>query len=200
MIALLGGSFDPVHSGHLTIGRTLLTQWQFSQCRLIPCGKPPHKLRLFATPAQRWHMLQLATENSSLLLDDRELRSANISYTIHTVRSIRKEVGMRMPLFWIMGTDAYPQFPHWHRAEDILRATNLLLIPRPSWNSPATAINFATRKHNPVAGTVFFLPLPIIDIASSTIRDTVRCGKNLPTDTIPPSVLEYIQQKEIYVA
>ena len=115
MIGVLGGSFDPVHYGHLRLAIELLQDLALSEMRLIPCGVPPHRALLVASNAQRVAMLQAAiVGEQGLVVDERELRRSGPSYTVDTLTSLRSELG-DVPLCLIMGKDAFIHLHTWHR-------------------------------------------------------------------------------------
>jgi len=115
-VAVLGGTFDPVHWGHIRPAVELLQALGLSEVRMVPVSVPPHRSQPRADAALRCRLLRLAVEDvPGLVVDDRELRRAGASYTADTLASLRRDLGPRRPLCFIMGSDAFRGLTQWHR-------------------------------------------------------------------------------------
>ena len=128
---LYGGTFDPVHLGHLQVARTVARRLG-APVHLLPSADPPHRAAPGATADQRAHMLELAIAGDpALRLDPRELRRDSPSYTVDTLAEVRAEVGPDTPVVWILGIDSVLQLPTWHGWERLPALANLLGVQRP---------------------------------------------------------------------
>ncbi len=136
-IGLFGGTFDPVHNGHLRMALEAGEELALEQVRLLPCHRPPHRETPNVDSDQRTHMLRLAVESCPLLkLDDRELRRDGPSYTLETLQSLRAELGPEVSLIWVMGSDSFLGLESWHRWRELLDYAHLLVVARPGWELP----------------------------------------------------------------
>ncbi len=122
MIGILGGTFDPVHFGHIKPALDLLRVLPLQQIRFIPCNVPPHRPAPVASASHRWHMVQMVTANQpGFAADDRELRRAGPSYMVDTLQDLREELGEEKSLCLIMGADAFAGLTDWYRWQEILQ-------------------------------------------------------------------------------
>ncbi|MEE9424569.1 MAG: nicotinate-nucleotide adenylyltransferase [Methylococcales bacterium] len=207
MIAVLGGSFDPIHIGHLRIAIEVRDQFQADEVRLIPCGLPPHRDPFIASADQRLQMLELAIENEpALLVDDREIRQSRMSYTVDTLTDLRQEIGQQS-LCLIIGADAYQQLDTWHQWTQLLNLAHLVVVQRPGYTmttSAKVADYTAKRCTNNVqqlkqqhAGLVYFLKTPPLEISSTRIKALLAEHKSIRC-LVPDSVFRWLQQHRIY--
>lgn len=210
MIGVYGGTFDPVHYGHLRPALEILEDFALSQIRFIPCGQPPHRTPPQATPAQRLLMLQQAIEGvKGFVTDTREIERGGPSYMIETLRSLQADLTGE-PLCLILGMDAFAAFHTWHEWQDILGLCNLLVMHRPEFEplqvikSPALKQLLAENQvqaksefseHYP--GKLIFYPVTQLDISSSRIRELVKQQGQLRF-LLPDSVIDVIEQQGIY--
>jgi nicotinate-nucleotide adenylyltransferase len=207
MIAVMGGSFDPVHIGHLRVAIEARDHLQVDQLRLIPCGQPPHRDKSIATAAQRLHMLELAVaDEQALMVDDREIRKNRLSYSVDTLTDLRAESGQQ-PICLIIGADAYQQLNTWHQWKRLFDLAHLVVVQRPGYTittSSNVAEYTAQRStENPEqltkqsAGSVYFLQIPALEISSTRIRTLVSEGKSIRY-LVPDSVNRWMQQHRVY--
>jgi nicotinate-nucleotide adenylyltransferase len=208
MIGILGGTFDPVHFGHLRSAMDMQQVLGLDEVRLLPCRVPPHRGAPFATPEQRLAMLRLAIRDErSLSIDERELRREGPSYMIDTLLSFRAEVGEDRPLVLMIGMDAFQQFDRWHRWREVVELCHLAVAIRPGWTPPqggALAELLRERRVEEAAalrarpgGNLLFCPVTQMDISASRIRRLLAEGKS-PRYLLPVAVLEYIQAAGLY--
>lgn len=194
-ILCFGGSFNPIHHGHLICARAAAEVKEFERIMLIPSAQPPHKPAAadLADPKQRLEMCRLATKDSSLFaVDDIELNRAGPSYTIETTKELRR--GGFDSIHWLIGADMLYDLPKWHQPQALLYEVNFIIMARPGWvfDWPALPPEFRHLEDH-------VIETPLIDISATDIRRRVSQGK--PIDYLtPPSVCEYIHRNKLYVA
>jgi nicotinate-nucleotide adenylyltransferase len=207
-VALFGGTFNPVHFGHLKIAEEMAELLQVSQMRLLPCGSPPHRAKPDVTAKQRLAMLNLALGDQSLLIaDDQELNRAGPSYTIDTLKLVRQEIDDTVPLFLCLGMDVLSSLNTWHCWQQLLDYCHIAVSPRPGWPVPEHGdighwiaryrcddINEVQNKAN---GCIYFCDLMMLELSSTTIRDTIKRGENISSMT-PDEVVDYIKTNHLY--
>lgn len=136
LVALFGGSFDPVHRGHEAIVGALCQQLSPQRVLVVPCHVPPHKSGLYASPEHRMAMLEAAFKTNALVdVSDREIQQDSTSYTINTLEDIRKTLGEQVSVCFVMGMDSWQNFRTWCRWQDILSHAHLILVSRPGVDS-----------------------------------------------------------------
>ncbi|HEX2237805.1 MAG TPA: nicotinate-nucleotide adenylyltransferase [Gammaproteobacteria bacterium] len=208
MIGILGGTFDPIHLGHVEPARDLLQMLPLREIRFIPARIPPHRNPPLASAAHRWRMLELAIQDQpGLMADDRELRRAGPSYTVDTLGELHAELSE--PLCLIIGMDAFANLTTWHRWQDILRLAHIVITTRPGASLPTTgaAADLLKERYcdSPQALTDLLcggiLPRTVrhLDISSSTIRAGIAAGKDVSAMLAPP-VWRYIREHGLYIA
>ena len=133
MIGIFGGTFDPVHFGHLRPALDVKQALGLREMRLIPCFSPPHRQQPVANPGQRLTMLRAAVgEEPELLVDNREMKREGVSYMVDTLSSLREEFGDE-PLCLVLGSDAFLQLDGWHRWREIIELAHIVVTHRPGW-------------------------------------------------------------------
>jgi nicotinate-nucleotide adenylyltransferase len=206
-IGVLGGTFDPVHHGHLRLALEVRELLQFSQVRLIPLASPPHRAAPLADADLRLAMLHAAVANEpGLIVDDRELQRGGPSYTIDTLTSLRVEFPDN-PFCLILGMDAFAGLPTWKRWQELCELAHLVVAHRPGAvppSDPKIQALLAQREcHDPddlqktPAGYIYLASLPLLDISSSRIRSYLAKGRN-PRYLLPDAVLNIINTQQLY--
>ena len=206
-IGVFGGTFDPIHYGHLRTAFELLQTLEFDEVRFVPCSDPPHRGVTFASAAQRLEMVRAATRDEPrLVVDDRELRREGPSYSIDTLASLREEFSNRS-LCLITGMDAFLGLPTWHRWGEILDFAHIVVAHRPGWQAPGDGELgelLARRKtdsprdlHERRQGSVHIQAVTQLEIASTEIRKLVADGYD-PRYLMPDSVREAIRNSSCY--
>lgn len=207
MIGIFGGSFDPIHLGHLRAALELVQALELEQVRFIPCRQPPHRSPPVAGAEQRVALLEAALRGEpAFRLDTRELHRDGPSYTVDTLLSLRAELGAA-PLCLILGMDAFQGFSAWHRWREVIELAHLVVAHRPGWTPPrsgAVAELLAQRQVRGGAelrqhsgGRVLLWPVTPLDISSSHIRTLVMEGRS-PRYLVPEAVWALIQARNIY--
>jgi nicotinate-nucleotide adenylyltransferase len=206
-IGIFGGTFDPIHYGHLRTAFELLQTLHLDEVRFVPCGDPPHRGLTFAPAALRLDMVRLATRDEpGFVVDDRELHRAGPSYSIDTLASLREEFP-RHPLCLITGMDAFLGLPTWHRWEEILDFAHIVVAHRPGWRAPregALGALLEQRRarvprevHGSLRGLIVVHQVTQLEIASTEIRSLVADGYD-PRYLMPDSVREVIMESSCY--
>jgi nicotinate-nucleotide adenylyltransferase len=207
MIGIFGGTFDPVHFGHLRPALEVMEQLQLDEVRFVPCRIPPHRHAPEAPVEHRLAMVERAiTGQPGFRMDRRELDREGPSYSVDTLESLRTELGTDVPLCLMMGMDAFAGLASWHRWQDILTLAHILVVHRPGSAAPRgpgdPLTRAATRDPDDLrrrpAGAVFFHPVTPLDLSGTAIRAMLRRGES-PRYLMPDSVLEYIRMQGLYV-
>lgn len=212
MIGILGGTFDPIHYGHLRLAQDVADSLQLSEVRLIPTGNPWHRAPPFAAPEHRLEMVRLGIAGNTLFrLDDREVRLAAPGYTVETLAGLRQELGASRPLCLLLGADAFAGLPSWHRWKEIFPLTHLAVVARPGAELDATGFHpellaEMTRRQCACAedlqatpgGCIFVQPYAPLDISATRIRDLLKAGLS-PRYLLPDCVLDYIHAHQLYL-
>jgi nicotinate-nucleotide adenylyltransferase len=207
MIGILGGSFDPVHHGHLRLAIEVLESLGMDSVRLVPLNRPNASKIPVAGGEQRLAMLRAAVAGEPRLLpDDRELRRGGISYTVETLQSLREELPDQ-PLCLILGMDAFAHIGSWYQWPRLLTLSHIVIASRPGAeavdaSSLAPEIRDA-RTDNPdmlrqhIAGSIFDQPIRPLDISSTLIRDSLRNGRSVRY-LLPLAVIDFINEHHLY--
>ncbi|MBM7061393.1 nicotinate-nucleotide adenylyltransferase [Pseudomonas sp. UL073] len=208
-IGVLGGTFDPVHIGHLRGALEVAEYLQFDELRLIPSARPPHRDTPQVSAAQRLAMVELAVADvPPLRVDDRELKRERPSYTIDTLESLRGELAADDQVFLLLGWDAFCGLPSWHRWEELLQHCHMLVLQRPDADSEASeALRnlLAARSVNDpqaivgVAGQISFIWQTPLAVSATQIRQRLAEGRSVRY-LVPDSVLAYIHAHGLYRA
>ncbi len=201
MIGILGGSFDPIHNGHLRTALDVQQALELDELRLIPLRDPPHRAQLVASPELRLEMLHAAVANTSgVTIDRRELERTGKSYSLLTLQSLREELGTT-PICLILGHDAFLGFPNWHRPEEILELAHIVVMQRPGESRQLPyPERIATDPHtlnSSMAGKVYLQPVTQLDISGTRIREMLQQGQS-PRHLLPDAVLEIIEREGLY--
>ncbi len=210
-IGVFGGTFDPVHFGHLRPALELKQQLGLASIHLIPCNIPPHRGEPHASAAQRCAMLQLAIEGEpGLLLDRRELQRPGPSYMVDTLKSLRQEYGGERPLCLIIGGDAFLGLPSWYHWQQLVQLAHIVVAHRPGWILDEATLDASLRgllrQHRlsqpsqlceAPAGGVLLQGVTQLDISATSIRNRVGAGESA-NYLLPQPVWDYIRQQNLY--
>ena len=140
-LAIFGGTFDPIHFGHLRTALELMQRLEFDELRMLPCHMPPHRDNPLAAPSQRLGMLQLAVQEvSELGVDDREIERGGVSYMVDTLQSFRDELGASVSLSLVVGMDSFLTLPKWYEWERIPDLAHIVVVARPGSERPQLAL------------------------------------------------------------
>lgn len=210
-IGLLGGTFDPVHLGHLRLAEEAREALGLERVVWLPAGQPPHRGRPRESGVHRLAMVRLAVAgNGGFAVDDAEVRSAEPSYTAVSLERLRAEFGPEQPLVLLMGADAFLGLPAWHRWRDLFGLAHVAVASRPGYAIDAGTLpgalaeEFAARRRPDsaslgaaAAGAIVEFAITPLAISASGIRGRVASGRSVRY-LIPDSVLDYIGRHSLY--
>lgn len=207
-IGVFGGTFDPIHYGHLRTAFEMLQALAFEEVRFTPCGDPPHRGLTFADAELRFRMVEAAIAGQEgFVADDRELHREGPSYTIDTLIELREEHPQRS-LGLIVGMDAFLGLSTWHRWDELLNVAHIIVAHRPGWKAPDIGplgeliTEHGTHRvadvHNATHGRIHIHAVTQLEISSTEIRDLIAAGRD-PRFLMPDALRNLIQEKEIYM-
>jgi nicotinate-nucleotide adenylyltransferase len=207
MIGILGGTFDPVHFGHLRPALEVREALALDEIRLIPCHIPPHRPQPHATAGQRVAMLEAAVRaHPAFRIDTRELQRDGPSYTFDTLASLREELG-DAGLCLLVGMDAFGGLTTWHRWDELIGLCHLVVMTRPGADVPAGGeLAGFIRRHRVTepaglrrqpAGLLLFQPVTALAISASRLRELLAAGLS-PAFLMPEAVIEIINREGLY--
>ncbi|HWT16005.1 MAG TPA: nicotinate-nucleotide adenylyltransferase [Patescibacteria group bacterium] len=208
LTAIFGGTFDPVHLGHLRVALEI-SEALAADVRLLPAPVPPHRPQPLASAGQRMAMLELGLRGCTPLhADDRELRRDGPSYSVDTLAELRVELGPDAPLVLCVGADAFAGFATWHRYEDVFDLAHVLVLTRPgandrvAWPEVLRAQAVARRGtlgqlREHAAGRIAELSVTPLAISATAVRTLIAAGRD-PRFLVPDAVAEYIDAHRLY--
>jgi len=203
-----GGTFDPVHCGHIGSAKALANALGVP-VSFLPNRQPAHRANPGASAQQRLAMLHLVCENEAqLCIDRRELDRQGPSYSVDTLETMRSELGPQTSLIWCLGMDAFAQLHTWHRWRELLTFCHLLVMERPASELPEDAALKAFWHQHHMAepeqllscanGGVASVRLPQFDVSATAIRLLLEQGKTPPASMLPAQVAQYIAAQKLY--
>jgi len=198
-IGVLGGTFDPVHNGHLVVAEVVKTKLNLAEVIFVPAGQPWLKADRPITPAEhRLQMLRLAlADKPDFKLSTMEIERPGPSYTVDTLTELRSQLGDEDELFFILGRDNLAQLPQWHDAPRLIQLCYLVAVPRPGSKRPdLKALEAAIPG---VSQRVMLLDEPYIDVSASDIRERMARGLSV-RHLVPEPVNRYIKEHRLYSA
>lgn len=211
-IGIFGGTFDPIHFGHLRMAEELRVQLGLEQVRILPSAQPPHREGTHTSAEHRAAMAGLAiAHNPAFVLDRRELERKGPSYTVDTLHSLREECGATTPLILFIGSDAFFGLTSWQRWQELPGLAHIAVAFRPGTALHEDALSPELRSlwerhqtervadlHDTPAGKMIWQSITALDIASSNIRDAY--ARNFSTRYLmPETVRDYIESHHLYV-
>lgn len=215
-IGILGGTFDPIHFGHLRLGQEALEQCSLARVHFIPAGTPPHRNAPHADAQHRLAMARLALQgNPAFVLDEREIRLNTPCYTINTLASLRAELGGKQPLCLLMGGDAFLQLHTWHEWQKLFGLAHIVVMQRAGGHPLGNAMSQADSRlqaeyrarlapgapalREAPAGSILVIDMPALEISATNIRHRCAGGLNIRY-LLPDAVADYIFTHELYDA
>ena len=202
----LGGTFDPVHAGHLRLAIECFEQFALDSLHLLPAPTPNLRETPGASPAQRLKMLELAVAGTGLEVDAREIARTGVTYTVDTLQALRDTYPDDV-LCFILGQDAFNGLARWHRWEALIGLAHLVVATRPGYRRPqeeplVSLLRSAETAHpeqlaTQPAGCIFLATIPLLPISATDLRTRLREGRSIAALT-PPPVVEYIRDHALY--
>jgi nicotinate-nucleotide adenylyltransferase len=206
-LGLFGGTFDPIHIGHLRMALELKQELALDELRLVPCHRPPHRGQPSASSQERVEMLTLALKDCpELVVDTREVNRDCPSYTVETLRELRAELGSELSLVLCMGADAFAGLASWFCWQELIQLAHIVVVARPGWELPqAGALADLCRAHAQDAsyltrescGGVLVQTLRLLPVSATEIREQIRAGESAQF-LVPDAVWNYINAKQLY--
>lgn len=207
MIGILGGTFDPIHHGHLRPALEIHERLGLDELRLVPAHVPPHRPLPGTTANHRLAMAERAIRGlPGFRVDRRELDRSGPSYSVDTLVQLRAEVGPARPLLMLVGLDAFAGLHTWHRWREIPRLAHVVVVGRPGSVSPAPGTGYleaaevvdsSERLRELPCGHILFEAVTVLDISATAIRALLRAGRS-PRFLLPDPVLDYILENDLY--
>jgi nicotinate-nucleotide adenylyltransferase len=199
-LALFGGSFNPIHNGHLIIARNIGEQLQLGRIVFLPSASPPHKPAGVLAPAQhRAEMVKLAIAGEPLFdFDDYDLTREGPSYTVDTVAHFRQELGLDVALHWIIGADTVAELANWYRVRALVDSCRIVIAARPGWDHiDFDALRTRLGEEQIASLRAGMVDTPRIDIGATDIRHRVRNRRSIRY-LVPGTVASYIADRGLY--
>lgn len=211
-LGVFGGTFDPVHYGHLRLAEEAADRLGLARVRWLPAGQPPHRDGPQAVAADRLAMVRLAVDdNPRFEVDAAEVEAAAPSYTVVTLERLRALHGAARPLVLLLGTDAFSALPTWHRWSELLALAHVAVAhragapPHPD-QLPAELVREFVARHSDdpgvlretPAGRVLVFPMTPLAISATDIRGKRAAGQSVRY-LLPPAVLDYIDRNGLYI-
>jgi len=207
-IGIFGGTFDPIHFGHLRTAFEVLQRLRLAEMRIIPAGDPPHRSAPLVAADMRLELVRAAiADQPGFVLDDREVRRRGPSYTVLTLSELRAEHPQR-PLCLTVGMDAFLGLPQWHRWQELFQLAHVIVAHRPGWQVPEAgelgqllaerATPSVEALHSEAAGRILVLPVTQLEISSTELRAILADGRD-PRYLIPDAVCRLIRDSGCYL-
>lgn len=192
---ILGGSFDPIHNGHLMLAQEVRDRLQLEKVIFIPAYVAPHKIgQSFASAADRFAMTRLAVEGiNDFSVSDVELKRGSISYTVDTMLELQ-ELYPRQEFYFIVGADSVPQLRTWKRVEELFSLVKFAVVYRPGYED---VLERAREDFGVLAERLVMVHATEYDVSSTVIRQRVQAGQSI-RDMVPAAVAEYIGKNGLY--
>jgi nicotinate-nucleotide adenylyltransferase len=208
MIILLGGSFDPIHKGHLAVAKAVNNYFSPQEFRFLPCGQHAFSKPIQAASFHRLAMLKLALQDQTSIfsIDEQEIKKSEASYTIDTLRKIRSTLSSNQSLAFVIGQDALQQLDQWKEWTSLLNYAHLIVVSRLTKPEMPASLKSYIEAHqsqriellkSTPAGKIYFLDMSCVDISSTQLRAELASNQ-ISEDALPEKVLEYIRENGLY--
>jgi len=208
-LGILGGTFDPIHIGHIEPALSVAQALALDEVLILPAHIPPHKDSTHASPAQRLEMVKRACRPYSIFTpDQRELNRSSVSYTVDTLRELKTE-HPQATLYFLMGMDSLINFTKWHKWQEILDLCHLVVSTRPGYDSTLAASDYPQTIQEAITtsaealrtckeGKILLLANKAIDISATEIRDALARNNDI-SSYIPSDVMAFIKEQQLYL-
>jgi nicotinate-nucleotide adenylyltransferase len=214
LTGVFGGTFDPIHYGHLRVAEEIAEMITLQEMRFMPAGMPRLRDAPVASCHHREAMVRIAVEsNPGFILDERETRSPGISYSVETLRGLKRELGGHSVLCFIVGADAFMRLAQWHEWREIFGLCHLIIVRRPGHEANLNRDNLLPELREACAprwtaspndlkkvhsGLIFLAPTTLLDISATAIRARISAGKSVRY-LLPDATLDYIAANHLYL-
>lgn len=214
-IGILGGTFDPIHHGHLRLAQEAMEQCRLSEVRFIPSGTPPHRSTPLAAAEQRLQMVRLGIDGQpGFTLDEREVQRVDPCYSVDTFSALREELGAEQSLCLLLGSDAFLKLHTWHHWQQLFELCHIVVMQRPGLpvgNAMTKADKILNQQyqsrlaptpqllHESPSGLIAVLDMPQLDISATDIRSRAAQHKNLRY-LLPDAVAHYLKINQLYTS
>ncbi len=193
-IGILGGSFDPIHVGHLMIAEAVWDEYKLDKILFVPCANPPHKNNVLTSAKHRFNMTLLATcSNPHFEVSAIEIERTGPSYTVDTIKEFKRIYGDDTELYFIIGADCIQELPTWHKIDELLKLCQFIATRRPSYTTDLDIIAKEFSDYN-----IKVLETPELEISSTDIRQRIKKGYSIQYITTE-QVQQYIRKEELYL-
>lgn len=202
-IGVMGGMFNPVHNGHIAAALALADAFSLDSVNMLPCHQPVHKIEPEQSSTQRSEMLALAIKKQPKLnLDEREIVRAGPSFTVDSLAQLRKQLGEKAAVYFMLGTDAFAHIEQWHCWQQLFEYANVVVVHRAGTKLQLNHEFLQQRKKTFVgkhqaSGALFELIMPALDISSTQVRTSVQAHRSISAQ-VPTVVENYIHQHNLY--
>jgi len=214
LVGIFGGTFDPIHCGHLRIAEEIVAALSLREMRFMPAGMPRLRQPPIASPQQRAAMVRVAIQgNVRLVLDEREIKRPGTSATVESLRELKQELGENITLCFVTGADAFMNLNQWHCWRELFGLCHFIIAARPGHAlknggdalpqplreecSPRWVSN-ADKLKNATSGLIFVAPTTLLDVSASTLRARIAAKENV-RHLLPDAVLDYIETNRLYL-
>src|SRR5690349_10749145 len=206
-MGIFGGTFDPVHNGHLRTSFELREALHLAEVRFLPAGNPPHREQTQATAEMRLALVKAAVaDEPGFTVDDRETRRSGLSYSVDTLAELRAEYPQRS-LCLLLGMDAFLGLPNWHRWRELFHLAHVVVAHRPGWKAPTQGplgelmvdrgTGAVNELHRSPAGRIYVHAVTQLEISSTELRQIIDAGRD-PRFLVPDPVREIIRESGCY--
>ena len=193
-IGIMGGTFDPIHVGHLMIAEAVWDEYKLEKVLFIPSANPPHKHDVMTSARHRFNMTLLATcSNPHFEVSSIEMDRTGPSYTIDTIKALKKIYGDDTDFYFIIGADCIHELPSWHKIDELLKICKFIATKRPTYKLDLSIIAKEFSDYN-----IQLLETPELEISSTDIRQRIKKGYSIQYITTE-QVQQYIRKEELYL-
>jgi nicotinate-nucleotide adenylyltransferase len=195
-VGIMGGTFDPIHLGHLVVANEALNIYKLDEIIFVPAGNPPHKIGIIADCNDRYLMTVLATmSNDKFIVSDIEIRKTDKSYSLDTLKELHR-IYSDTEFYFITGTDAVTDLPNWHEPRELLKLCKFIAVSRPGMDKESVELKIEEIRKD-LNGYIDLLQIPMLQISSTEIRERFKKGISAKY-LLPESVEQYITKNNLY--
>ena len=214
LVGIFGGTFDPIHCGHLRIAEEIVATLDLREMRFMPAGMPRLRQPPIASSQQRAAMVRIAIQaDARLVLDEREIKRSGASVTVESLRELRQELGENVTLCFVIGADAFMKLEQWHDWRELFGLCHFIIAARPGHALKSGSdtlpqalrgectprwVSSADQLKNAASGLIFVAPTTLLDVSASTLRARIA-AKESTRDLLPDAVLDYIETNHLYL-